>query len=218
MSTDAEAFRSLVLATSVDVLPLDRRVERRDGYVVIRSPGNPTHYWGNLLVFDGEPAPGDAARWEALFAEEFADQPRSVHRTFAWDRIDGAAGAVQQEFVARGYDLEETICLVADALEPHARENCAVVVQTLDPAEGSDAALWAAVVELQVAGRDEGHAEETYRAFSRSRQNDLRALLRAGRGAWYVAVDPAGGALAGSCGVVVTNGRARFQAVDTALA
>lgn len=30
--------RSLVWATSLDVLPVDRRVERRDGYLAIRSP------------------------------------------------------------------------------------------------------------------------------------------------------------------------------------
>jgi ribosomal protein S18 acetylase RimI-like enzyme len=46
----------------------------------------------------------------------------------------------------------------------------------------------------------------------------LRALFRAGRGAWYVAIEPSTGAVFGSCGVVVTAGRGRFQAVDTALA
>ena len=35
---------------------------------------------------------------------------------------------------------------------------------------------------------------------------------------WYVALDPETGAVAGSCGVVVTGGRGRFQVVDTALA
>jgi ribosomal protein S18 acetylase RimI-like enzyme len=39
-------------------------------------------------------------------------------------------------------------------------------------------------------------------------------LFRSGRGAWYIALD--GGEVVGSCGVVVTGGRGRFQAVDTA--
>jgi hypothetical protein len=39
-----------------------------------------------------------------------------------------------------------------------------------------------------------------------------------GAGAWYVAIDPASGDLAASCGVVVTEERGRFQLVDTALA
>jgi ribosomal protein S18 acetylase RimI-like enzyme len=38
-----------------------------------------------------------------------------------------------------------------------------------------------------------------------------------GRGAWYVALDPSSGAVAASCGIVVTDGRARYQAVGTTL-
>src|SRR5262249_7754589 len=74
------------------------------------------------------------------------------------------------------------------------------------------------VVELQVANRDERGDEEGHRAFSRARLEDQRTLFRAGRGGWYVARDPAHGDVVASCGVVVTAGRGRFQAVDTALA
>lgn len=213
-------MRSLVWATDVDVLPLDRVVERRDGYVLVRSPSNPAHYWGNLLVFDEPPRPGDAARWEALFESEFGDEPRVRHRTFAWDRTDGVFGAAREEFAGRGYDVEESVGLVADAgqVRPHARENRDVVVRALDPALGADEELWAEVVGLQVADRDEGHDEQEYRAFVCARLADRRALFRAGRGAWYAAIDPARGEVAASCGVVVTDGRGRFQAVDTAVA
>jgi ribosomal protein S18 acetylase RimI-like enzyme len=207
-----------VWATDIDVLPLDRVVERRDGFLLVHSPGNPSHYWGNLLLFDEPPGVGDRLRWEALFEEAFADEPRVRHRTFAWDRTDGVAGAAREEFGTRGYDVEETVGLVAERLTPHPRENREVEVRALDPAVGADEALWEAVVEIQVAGRDEGHDEEAYRAFSRARLDDRRALFRQGRGAWYVALDPVTGVVAGSCGVVVTGGRGRFQVVDTALA
>ena len=212
--------RSLVWATDLDTLALDRVVERRDGYLLIRSPSNPTFYWGNLLLFDQAPRAGDGARWEELFEREFADEPRVEHRTFAWDRLQGEAGAAQEEFVARGYDLDESVGLVADAgqVQPHPRENRDVAVRPLDPAAGSDEELWDAVLELQVAGRDEGHDEESFRAFARGRLDTRRALFRLGRGAWYVAIDPAAGAVAASCGIVVTGGRGRFQVVDTALA
>ena len=211
--------RSLVWATDLDTLPLDHVVERRGGHLLVRSPSNPSHYWGNLLLFDEPPAPGDAARWEALFASEFGDEPRVRHRTFAWDRADGALGAAREEFEGLGYDLEESVGLVADAerVLPHPRENRDVVVRALDPTHGADAELWDAIVELQVASRDEGHDEEGHRAFCRARLEDRRGLFRAGRGAWYVALDPETGAVAGSCGVVVAGGRGRFQVVDTAL-
>ena len=50
------------------------------------------------------------------------------------------------------------------------------------------------------------------------RMEDRRVLFRAGRGAWYVAIDPARDEVVGSCGVIVTEGRGRFQAVETAAA
>jgi ribosomal protein S18 acetylase RimI-like enzyme len=221
VSRDASSVpRSLVWATGIDVLPASRVVERRSGFMVVRSPSNPTHYWGNLLLFDREPVAGDARRWEALFDEVFGNDPRVSHRTFAWDRTDGAVGAAREEFVGRGYDLQASIGLVADPhqLVPHSRENRDVIVQALDAAIGADEPLWDAVVELQVAGRDDGHEEEAYRSFARARLEDLRALFRGGRGGWYVAIEPSTGDVIGSCGVVVTAGRGRFQAVDTALA
>ena len=60
--------RSLVWATHLDVLPPDRAIARHDGFLAVRSPSNPTHYWGNLLLFDDPPHAGDRTRWEELFA------------------------------------------------------------------------------------------------------------------------------------------------------
>jgi ribosomal protein S18 acetylase RimI-like enzyme len=206
--------RSLVWATDIDVLPADRVAVRRGDHVVVRSPSNPEHYFGNLLVFDEAPGPGDRARWEELFAAEFADEPRVRHRTFSWDRTDGTLGAVASEFQAAGYDLERTVGLVAAPAEIHAhpRGNREVTVRPLRP--DGDAGHWEAIVKIQVAGRDPRFDEHAYRRFSRRRLDDLRALFSAGRGAWYVAL--LGEEVVGSCGVVVTDGRGRFQVVDTA--
>jgi ribosomal protein S18 acetylase RimI-like enzyme len=211
---------SLVWATSIDVLPPERLVSRRDGYLAVRSPTNPTHYWGNLLVFDDAPGPGDGERWEAVFAAEFADLPRVRHRTFAWDRTDDARGAMDSEFRGRGYDIDLSVGMIAspDEIHPHPRANAEVVVKALDPEPGGDDERhWHQVLELQAAGRDpdSSETEEAHRVFSRTRQAELRAMFRAGLGAWYVALD--GDVVAGSMGIVVTGGRARYQAVDTAV-
>jgi ribosomal protein S18 acetylase RimI-like enzyme len=202
------------------VLPLDRVLERRDEYLVARSPGNATHYWGTLLLFDEPPAEGDAARWERLFDAEVAGDPRVRHRTFAWDRVDGALGAARREFVARGYELEESVGLIGapEHIRHHPRANPDVRVRALDPLVGHDDALWDQVLELQVAGREATFAEDPYRVYARTRLEDLRAMFRRGRGAWYVALDPGEDEVVGSCGVVVTSGRGRFQAVETAAA
>jgi hypothetical protein len=143
--------RSHVWATDIDVLPVDRVLERRDRYLVVRSPSNPAHYWGNLLVFDEPPASGDAAPWERWFEAEFGSEP-GVHCTFAWDRMDGKFGRAEEEFVSRGYELEETVGLVAtpDSVRSHQRENREVTVRTLDPLPAADRELWDQVLELQV--------------------------------------------------------------------
>jgi ribosomal protein S18 acetylase RimI-like enzyme len=211
---DERVLRALVWATDVDVLPQDRILEQRDGYVLVRSPSNPTHHWGNLLFFPSPPGDGDGARWETAFENEFAGAPDVRHRTFAWDVTDASLGRAQREFLDRGYDLERMVGLIAtrSQLRRHARENSAVTIRSLAPDGDED--LWTQVVEIQVAGREEIFEETGYRVFRRRRMDDLRALFRGGRGAWYVALDD--GEVVGSCGVVVTGGRGRFQAVDTA--
>ncbi len=211
-------FRSLSLATDVDVLPLRTVVEQRDGYVVIRTPSNPSFYWGNFLAFDEPPSSGDAERWEAAFDAEFACEPLVRHRAFAWDRADGAAGAAREEFSPRNYDLDESYGLIASAeeLQPHARANQQVLVRALDTSAGADEARWEEVVEIQVGNREPGHEEPGYRAFSQAQMVDRRAVYAVGRGAWFVAIDPESDRIAAACGVVVTDGRGRFQSVDTA--
>jgi ribosomal protein S18 acetylase RimI-like enzyme len=207
---------SLAWATHLDVLPVSAEIERRDGYTVVRSPSNPTHYFGNLLLFDDAPRAGDGARWEELFAAELGDDPRIHHCTLLWDRVDGDAGTAQGEFLERGYDLDDSIGLVADRgqLRPHPRENRRIEIVTLDP-EG-DERLWEGVLELQTENRDARYEERRYRSYSRRRLDDLKEHFRAGRGAWYAAVEPQTDEVVASCGVVVTDGRGRFQAVDTA--
>ena len=211
------APRSLVWATDLDVLPFDRVIERRDDHFSVRSPSNPTHYWGNFLLFDDQPAAGDGLRWEKLFEIEI--EGRGVgHHTFAWDDPDGVPGAAREEFVSRGYRLEETVGLIGtpESVRPHPRANREVGVTALDPADGADLDLWEQVLRLQVASRDPHLTEASYLEFAGTRQSDLRALFAAGRGAWYVALAPGSREVVASCGVVVTQGRGRYQTVDTA--
>jgi len=203
---------SIVRGTDIETLPIDRVVTRRCGYTVVRSPGNPVHWWGNLLLFDEPPVEGDGERWEALFEREL---PGLVHRTFAWDS-DGVVGRAREEFLPRGYELDESVGLTAAPADvrPHPRANADVAVRALEL--DGDEELWREVIELQTAARDDGFDEEEYREFATARLDSRRELFRAGRGAWYVALDPESGTVAASCGIVVTAGRGRYQVVDTA--
>jgi ribosomal protein S18 acetylase RimI-like enzyme len=216
--TSAAGPRSLVWATDIDVLPAGKVIERRDGYLAVRSPGNPSHYWGNMLLFDDPPDAGDGRRWERLFQTEFGSDQQVRHRAFAWDRSDGVVGLAREEFEPSGYALEETVGLIASPgqLRPHPRENRVVHIRALGAGAGADADLWEQVAELQVATRDERYEEHAHRVFVRRRLDELRTLFAAGRGAWFVALDRGKEQVLGSCGVVATGERARFQSVDTA--
>ncbi len=205
--------RSLIRETDIAALPLSREVLRRDSYWVIRSPSNPEHYWGNLLLFDTPPQPGDGPAWERRFDEEFAGSDVE-HRTLAWEGPDGALGAANDELLARGYELEKTVGLRAsiDDLRPHPRASADVEVRALDPA--GDRPLWAQVIELHVIGGLAGFDPVGQRHYAEVRMHDLRELFTARGGAWFVALD--GDTVAGSCGIVlVDDERARYQAVDT---
>ena len=175
---------ALVWATDIDVMGIDRVLERRDGYLVVRSPSHPEFYWGNLLLFDEPPAAGDGPRWERWFDAEFEREPRvrASHVLLGPGRRWRSACA-REEFVSRGYELEETVGLVAtaDVVRSHPRENRDVAVRALDLDADDD--LWDQVVELQVAARDEHFDEQMHRDFCRQRMADKRALFRAGRGA-----------------------------------
>jgi ribosomal protein S18 acetylase RimI-like enzyme len=211
------SFRSLVAATDVDVLPTTSFVVEGDGYVAVHTPSNPSFYWGNYLLFREPPLIGDRMLWEDAFAREFgSDAERgSRHLAFGWDVTDGERGAAETEFASAGYEVETSVALVADLreLHTHPRANPDVVVRRLDPTIGADQAAWDAVAELQVAGRSPGHEEADYRVFSAQWMADRRPRFLAGQGGWYVA--ELDGVVVGSCGVIVTEGRGRFQAVDT---
>jgi GNAT superfamily N-acetyltransferase len=201
---------SLVWATDIDVLPTNRQVQRRDAYWVVKSPSSPGHYWGNWLIFDRPPEAGDRERWLAAFAAEFPDLG---HCTLAWDVTDGALGAASEEFP--DFELERMVGLIAQpaALRAHPRANRDVRVRAL---KSFDDEAWEQVLDIWLAGnaeRDDPHPVEAYRSFAQSRLQELRTLIGVGRGDWFVAVED--GRVVASLGVVVTDGRARYQSVDT---
>jgi len=219
-STQEPALRSLTWSTEFDALPLDAVYERREDCLAVRSPSNPGHYYGNLLVFDDAPGPGDRERWEHRFDDEFGGDPRVRHKTFVWDRIDGEIGHAHEEFAAHGYDLEHIVGLTADLADvrPHPRENRSVSVRMLDPLEGADEDLWAQMIAVQLGERDERIEEQALREHRRKRQGELRLLFRERGGGWYVALDASGQQVLAGCGLVVHGGRVSIQAVDTAAA
>ena len=65
-------------------------LEDRGDHVVVRTPDNPTFWWGNFLMLAGPPADAaDARQWIGAFEAEF---PVAQHRTFGIDGTGGSRG------------------------------------------------------------------------------------------------------------------------------
>ncbi len=88
-------IRSLAYQTDLFFPRFDGEVADRGDYTVIRTPSNPTFHWGNFLLFDQPPVPGDLHRWRWLFAEEIGTAPAIKHLAFGWDSVHGETGDIQ---------------------------------------------------------------------------------------------------------------------------
>ena len=148
-------------------------------FVVVRTPDNPTYWWGNTLHFDGPPRDGDLERWDRLFETHVeAYQPLSTHRTFGWD---GSARGAIAPFVARGYEYFELLVLAAKASTPIVAPYPGSVARVA----AISGAGWDALLDLLVDTRDPSkHMRDDYRVFAERRVSRWRSLVDAGRGAW----------------------------------
>ena len=80
--------RSLGYQTDLIFPSYDGEIIDRGNYLVIRTPKNPSYYWGNFLLFDHPPMKGDDQVWQELFAREIGAPPLVTHLTFGWDTTE----------------------------------------------------------------------------------------------------------------------------------
>ena len=199
--------RSLAWRTDLIFPRFDGEILDRGRYLVIRTPSNPTFYWGNFLLFDRPPAPGDEERWPRLFAEEIGAPPRVRHQTFGWDSPEGDAGAAHA-FVARGFRLIHSSVLTASAVIPPPRAAADIAVRALESEDD-----WRQATENQIRCREQGHDEAGYRVFKEAEMRRYRTMALAGHGAWFGAF--LDGALVADLGIFLIGDLGRFQTVET---
>jgi ribosomal protein S18 acetylase RimI-like enzyme len=193
------------LAYRTDLAMLERsgsEISDRGTHLVVRTPDNPTFWWGNyLLLPEPPPSTEEAEGWLAIFEHEF---PLARHRTFG---VDGTAGTAADltPFTAIGMDAEESAVMTAQAVHPPPRPNTEATLRRL--ASDDD---WAQQVEVTRAGEELGYDLPFVTAKARAE----RRLVEAGYGAWWGAFD--GDRLLASMGLVTASeGLARFQSVKT---
>ncbi len=178
-------------------------IEDRGDHLVVRTPSNPTFYWGNLLVLDHVPAADRTGEWLDRFAEAFPD---AAHRTFGFDVPNGTTSSLSG-FAERGFVTRTEAVMTASAVGAPPRPETTAEYRALR----SDAD-WGQSLALQIVcheGFDEGS-----RAFVERRNESNRVLVADGRGGWFGAfVDER---LVSQMGLVeAVPGIARFQAVET---
>ena len=174
----------------------------RGDYLVVRTPDNPTFYWGNFLLLAGWPGPGTGNSWLARFAAEF---PHAAHIALGVDAgVDGAEPAeVPPEFLAAGLKFERATVLSCAGVQAPPHQNTEAEIRPL--ASDDD---WEQSRDLGIRcfGYDGSYLER--------RASARRRLTRAGRAAWFGAFT--GGRLLAQLGVCdAGGGLARYQDVET---
>lgn len=176
-------------------------VQRRQGYVVARTPDNPTYYWGNFLLLDEPPRLGTVGEWIETFRREI---PEARHIALGVDSTDGAAGD-RIELAAAALGIESSTVLTAQSVTPPPRPNRTAELRRLDGDED-----WRKALDLRLVA----YKAADDRSFAERQMAAQRRLQEAGRGSWFGAFD--GGRMVSGLGVFTDGqGVGRYQSVDT---
>ena len=177
-------------------------VEDRGDHLVVRTPDNPTFWWGNFLLLAGPPADAaDARQWLGAFEAAF---PVAGHRTFG---IDGTTGSVAEtsSFTDLGLEPDVSSVMTATSVHEPQRPNREATYRPLE----SDAD-WTQQVELTMVGEEIGYdlefSESRTRPVPAAGRRRARSVVGRVRGRPAALVD---GAVPGLPGL------ARFQTVKT---
>ena len=200
-------LKSLGYRTDLIFPSFDGKILDRGDYLVIRSPTNPTFYWGNFLLFSQPPREGDHVKWRELFVQEIGAPPQVEHQTFGWDSPEGEEGVIQP-FLQSGFRLDHGIVMQSTDLptlmQPPAQVNVRALTSETD---------WTKALDNQVICREEAFEERAYREFQRRQMDRYREMVASGLGDWYGAFIE--GRLVADLGIFHDGGLGRFQSVET---
>ena len=121
-------IRSLGYATDIALLAMSGSIVEQFGdHAIVRSPHNPSHWWGNFLLLGSMPARRDQSGWIARFHEAF---PHSTHVAIGIDVDYGSAEALQG-FSEAGLGVNCFVVMTASVVELPAVADDAVVLRPL---------------------------------------------------------------------------------------
>lgn len=198
---------SLGYKTDLFFPAFDGEIIDRGNYLVIRTPANPTFFWGNFLLFPAPPAQDDISLWRELFSDEIAPAAPSQHEAFGWDSASGQQGDVEP-FVSAGFRLNRNVVMTTRDPRSPANMNKDVKIRALRLESELIQAL-----DNQVICKEPEFDEAEHREFRRRQMNRYREMSHAGLGEWYGAfLDEK---LVADLGVFHADGIGRFQTIQT---
>ncbi len=177
-------------------------VEDRGTHLVVRSPDNPTYFWGNFILLARPPVLGGEREVIGAFHTEF---PQAEHVSLGIDTAD-LTDTARAEFEAAGLSVDVSTVLTASSLQQPEQ-----VEADVRPLAGDDE--WEARARLSRQLYPQT-SEATFLAFARQKNAQERRLVDAGRGQRFGAF--LDGALVSTAGIFVAGDAvARFQSVET---
>ena len=187
---------------------LDGEIIDRGEYYLIRTPTNPTYYWGNYLLFKSEPTNGCFEDWMKNHREEFGKTP--AHIAIGWDSLKKGDCS---DFEASGFELSEDIVLSLTGAPNKIPTNPDLVARKFS--KDSD---WRRSIEHQIAECPTEIPVEDYRVFVTDQMANHRLKQENGHGHyWGAFLDDE---LVGDMGIYFDRKAkiARFQSVTTVAA
>ena len=196
---------SIGYQTDIMLASFDGEIVDRPHHIVIRTPANPTFWWGNFVLFDCPPSDGDTDKWEMIFAAELGDLPGIKHVNLAWLSAGGATGVVSP-FLDRGYTLTRNIFFVLRGKMLLKDKPPDVEIRAI-----SSDAEWEMALRNQHRCLEGANDTPAFRGFQSLQMIRYRNMTLANFGYWLGAfID---GELVGDMGIFGKSGLARCQAV-----
>jgi ribosomal protein S18 acetylase RimI-like enzyme len=207
--------RSLGYRTDLALLRLGgSTIEDGGDHLIVRSPHNAAHWWGNFMLLAEVPDPKAASAWVERFAATF---PRAGHIAIGFDAARGTKAELAW-FSANGFDVEASTVMTATEVRPPRSVNTDAVCRVLDSDDD-----WDQSVDLRIRCFPDKADSQNHEKYVRTKTNVDRDLVSGGHGAWFGAF--LDGRLVGELGLVraagiagddrVSPGLARFQSVET---
>lgn len=197
-------IRSLAVASDLMVMEGAAQIEDLGTHKIIRTPAEPTFWFGNFVLFDD--CPDDPAPQVAAFDAAF---PKARHKVIMWDdphMTEGKGHAALQEL---GFEIERCdVLTLTHPFVPNALPDGLILRRITTPEE------WAQVIALQTAtGLEEGHDPASHPPYVAARFDTIRAQEDTTQSAWFGVFD--GDLLVADMGIMVDARVARYRSVET---